>query len=69
MTTTTTRAQKAPGRVRLAGHQGHVPCGRKCILRGDRKHFFCSCGKEDCTLCNDPARFGRAPAGQTEPRR
>lgn len=62
MTTTTHDAQRngqRPRSVRFAGHLGKCPCGRKCILRADTPHFYCTCSGA-CELCHDPQRFGRA---------
>jgi hypothetical protein len=35
------------------------PCGGKCILRADRRHFFHTCRNEHCQHCHGDKRFRR----------
>jgi len=46
-----------PPTPRRAGHKGNTPCGRRCIMRENRNHVFCTCGDSSCTMCHATARF------------
>lgn len=47
----------------IAGHGLRAaPCGRRCVLRPDVYHEFCSCGRVDCQECHGSQRFQKRGA-------
>jgi hypothetical protein len=47
----------APKRHGHAHAKGLAPCGRRCILRPDVDHVYCTCRDISCEFCHHELRF------------